>query len=55
LLPGPATGAIVTALRTRVDGPGPDRFMAPDIEATTEFVRDGSLIAAAEAVTGPLS
>jgi histidine ammonia-lyase len=55
LLPGPATAAIVTALRTRVDGPGPDRFMAPDIEATTEFVRNGSLIAAAEAVTGPLS
>lgn len=55
LRPGPATGAVVSALRTRVPGPGPDRFLAPEIEAAVELVRDGSLVAAAESVTGPLS
>jgi histidine ammonia-lyase len=54
LRPGPATGAVVAALRERVPGPGPDRFLAPEIEATVELVRDGTLTAAAESVTGPL-
>jgi histidine ammonia-lyase len=55
LRPGPATGAVVAALRTRVPGPGPDRFLAPEIEAAVELVRAGSLITAAESVTGPLT
>ncbi|MGH3388340.1 MAG: histidine ammonia-lyase, partial [Actinomadura sp.] len=54
LRPGPATGAVVAALRERVPGPGPDRFLAPEIEATVELVRAGTLTAAAETVTGPL-
>jgi histidine ammonia-lyase len=54
LRPGPATGAVVSALRERVQGPGPDRFLAPEIAATVDLVRDGSLVAAAESVTGPL-
>jgi histidine ammonia-lyase len=52
LRPGPATAAAVAALRTRVAGPGPDRHLAPEIAAATELV--GDLVAAAEAVTGPL-
>ncbi|MBO2450481.1 histidine ammonia-lyase [Actinomadura barringtoniae] len=55
LRPGPATGAVVAALREQVPGPGPDRYLAPEIAAATALVRDGSLIAAAEAVTGPLT
>lgn len=55
LRPGPATGAVVAALRERVPPPGPDRYLAPEIAAATELVRDGSLVAAAEAVTGPLA
>jgi histidine ammonia-lyase len=55
LRPGPATGAAVAALRTRVPAPGPDRYLAPEIEAAVGLVRDGSLVAAAESVTGPLS
>jgi histidine ammonia-lyase len=55
LRPGPATAAIVAALRTRVPDPGPDRFLAPDIAAALDLVRDGTLVAAAESVTGPLS
>ncbi|MFC5184756.1 histidine ammonia-lyase [Actinomadura harenae] len=55
LRPGPATGAVVAKLRERVPGPGPDRYLAPEIAAATELVRDGSLVAAAESVTGPLA
>jgi histidine ammonia-lyase len=55
LTPAPATAAVVAALRTRVEGPGPDRWLAPEIAAATDAVRDGSLLAAAETVTGPLA
>jgi histidine ammonia-lyase len=56
LAAGPATGAVVAALRGRgVAGPGPDRFLAPEIEAAYELVRGGGVVAAAEAVTGPLA
>ncbi|MEU3601460.1 histidine ammonia-lyase [Streptomyces sp. NPDC006798] len=55
LVPAPATRAAVAALRDAgVGGPGPDRFLAPDLAAAEEFVRDGRLIAAVEPVTGPL-
>ncbi len=52
--PGPATGAVIAALRRSVGGPGPDRFLAPDIEAAYALVRSGAIVAAAEALTGPL-
>jgi len=52
--PGPASGAVIAALRDGVDGPGPDRFLAPDIEAAYTLVRSGAVVAAAERVTGPL-
>ncbi|HEU4567220.1 MAG TPA: histidine ammonia-lyase [Marmoricola sp.] len=50
LRPGPATGAVVAALRERVAGPGHDRHLAPEIEAAVEFVRSGAAVAAADAV-----
>jgi histidine ammonia-lyase len=49
LRPGPATGAVVAALRERVPGPGPDRELAPEIEAAVQFVASGAAVAAAEA------
>jgi histidine ammonia-lyase len=49
LRPAAATGAAITALRKKVDGPGPDRILTPDIEAATGLVRDGSILAAAHA------
>ncbi|WP_344822494.1 histidine ammonia-lyase [Actinocorallia longicatena] len=55
LRPSPATSAVVRALRTRVPPPGPDRHLAPEIEAAFRMVQDGSLLDAAESVTGPLS
>src|SRR3954447_901355 len=54
LEPGPATAAVIAELRRRVGGPGPDRFLAPDIEAAAELVRAGRIRAAAESVTGTL-
>jgi histidine ammonia-lyase len=54
LAPGAATAAVVAALRRGVAGPGPDRFLSPDLEAAYRMVRSGEIVAAAEAVTGPL-
>jgi histidine ammonia-lyase len=54
LAPSPATGAVIAAVRSRVAGPGADRYLAPEIEAAVELARDGLLVAAAESVTGPL-
>jgi histidine ammonia-lyase len=54
LRPGPATAAVVRELRTRVAGPGADRYLAPEIDAALSAVLAGGLLAAAESVTGPL-
>jgi len=54
LEPGPATLAAVHAVRRRVPFVGHDREFGPDIEAAVELVHDGTLVAAVEAVTGPL-
>ncbi len=54
LQPAAATSAVLGEIRTVVAGPGPDRFMAPDIEAVVDLVAGGRVQAAAEAVTGPL-
>jgi len=53
---GPATGAVVQALRATVPGPGPDRFLAPELAAAEAFVRSGQALAAAEsALPAPLA
>ncbi|MGH2908272.1 MAG: histidine ammonia-lyase [Solirubrobacteraceae bacterium] len=50
--PGPVTGAVLAALRgSGVGGPGPDRFLAPEIDAAVQFIADGRARAAAESVT----
>ena len=55
LRPAPATGAVVAALREAgAPPPGPDRWLAPEIEVAVQLVRDGRAVAAAETVTGPL-
>jgi histidine ammonia-lyase len=54
LQPSAATGAVINALRETTQGPGIDRFMAPEIEATVQFVATGGALRAVEAVTGPL-
>jgi histidine ammonia-lyase len=47
LQPGPATGAVRDLIRSEVEGPGPDRFLSPDIEAVTALVLSGAVVAAA--------
>ncbi|HZW44239.1 MAG TPA: histidine ammonia-lyase [Dermatophilaceae bacterium] len=54
LEPSAATGAVISALRKTTSGPGPDRFMAPEIESAVRFVAKGGALRAVEAVTGPL-
>ncbi|MEO8829710.1 histidine ammonia-lyase [Lapillicoccus sp.] len=51
----PATRAVVDALRATAPGPGPDRFLAPEIAAAVALVASGGVVTAAETVTGPLS
>ncbi|MFJ7155589.1 histidine ammonia-lyase [Streptomyces sp. NPDC101118] len=56
LTPAPASQAAIDAARAAgVQGPGPDRFLAPDLAAAEAFVRSGGLVAAVEPVTGPLA
>jgi len=53
--PAPASGAALALVREHVDGPGPDRFLAPDLDTAERLVRSGALLGVVEAVTGPLS
>ncbi|MGR8008639.1 histidine ammonia-lyase [Streptomyces hypolithicus] len=56
LTPAPASQAVIKAVRAAgVEGPGPDRFLAPDLAAADTFVRAGRLVEAVEPVTGPLA
>jgi histidine ammonia-lyase len=55
LEPAPATAAVRAALRLNVPGPGPDRYLSPEIETAYRLAWDGALVAAAETVTGPLA
>ncbi|WP_091606387.1 histidine ammonia-lyase [Arthrobacter koreensis] len=45
----PVSAAVRAAVRSVVDGPGPDRYLAPEIEAVYRLVADGSLVTAANA------
>ena len=47
LQPAPATGAALAVLRREVRGPGPDRHLAPEIEAAVRLVHSGHLLTAA--------
>ncbi|MGW0130446.1 histidine ammonia-lyase [Streptomyces sp. NPDC003299] len=55
LTPAPGTGAVRDGLREVVAGPGPDRWLAPEIEATVAYVASGAALARAEAAVGPLA
>jgi histidine ammonia-lyase len=48
LSPGPGTAAALGAVRDRVAGPGPDRWLAPDLAAVEQLVRSGGLVEAVE-------
>jgi histidine ammonia-lyase len=56
LTPSPASAAVVALLRDRgIAGPGPDRHLSPEIEATVELVVSGTVLSTVEAVIGDLS
>jgi histidine ammonia-lyase len=52
--PGPATRAVHDTIRARVPFFEADREFGPDIADAVSLVRSGSLVAAAEAVVGPI-
>ena len=54
LRPGQGTGAALTALRSVVGGPGPDRWLSPDLLAAEALLVSGSVVEAVEAVIGQL-
>ena len=55
LEPSPATAAVVRRLREAdIAGPGPDRVLAPEIEATVQLVASGEIVRAVEDVLGDL-
>ena len=55
LVPAAGTGAALAALRSDVPGPGPDRFLSPELAAAEELLRSGAVLAAAEEAIGPLA
>lgn len=54
LKPGAATGAVHDAIRAVVEGPGPDRYLSPEIEAVVALVQSGLILDAAATVVGYL-
>lgn len=54
LRPAAGTAAALAAVRERVPGPGPDRFMSPELGAVEELVRSGQLLQAVESTIGGL-
>jgi histidine ammonia-lyase len=54
LTPAPGTAAVIAAVRDHVQGPGEDRYLAPEISAVAELARTGALVGAAQSAVGPL-
>jgi histidine ammonia-lyase len=54
LAPAPATAAVRDLLRETVPGPGPDRYLAPEISSAVAAVANGSVLSTAETITGAL-
>jgi histidine ammonia-lyase len=44
LTPSPASSKVIGALRKSVPGPGPDRYLSPELVAAGEFVAAGSVM-----------
>ncbi len=54
LQPAAGTAAAVAVMRSRVPGPGPDRFLAPELASVEAMVTSGELLDAVERAVGPL-
>jgi histidine ammonia-lyase len=55
LEPSPATAAVVSLLRASVPGPGPDRYLAPEIDAAVGLVTSGAVVDAVRTTIGELA
>jgi histidine ammonia-lyase len=53
--PATGTGAAREVLRTLVPGPGPDRWLAPELDAAERLVRSGEVLTAVENEIGELA
>ncbi|MFL5825163.1 MAG: histidine ammonia-lyase [Thermoleophilaceae bacterium] len=54
LQPGPGTAAALAVVRTRIEEPGPDRWLSPDLAAAEELIWSGALLDAVTSVIGEL-
>lgn len=54
LEPAAGTGAAVDVLRAGVGGPGPDRWLSPDLRLAEQLLADHAVLTAVEAAVGPL-
>jgi histidine ammonia-lyase len=45
---------VVDAVRREIDGPGPDRFVAPELAAAERLIRSGAAVSAAADMIGAL-
>ena len=54
LTPAPGTAAALSALRTVVEGPGPDRIVSDEIHAADALLGSGALLDAVTAAIGTL-
>jgi histidine ammonia-lyase len=55
LTPAAGTGAALAAVRTRIAGPGPDRWLAPELAAVEQLVVGGELLDAVRAAVGAIA
>ena len=54
LQPSPATGAVLSLIRQHVRGPGPDRWLSPELAAVEQLVLSSLISDAVADVIGPL-
>jgi histidine ammonia-lyase len=54
LRPAAGTGAALAAVRRRIPGPGPDRFMSPELAAVQQLVSSAELVRTVETAVGRL-
>ncbi len=55
LRPADSTSAALQLLRTRVHGPGADRWLSPELHAAEQLLVEEALVGAVESVAGPLA
>jgi histidine ammonia-lyase len=54
LSPAPGTAAALAAVRALIEGPGPDRYLSPELAAVEELVASGRLLDAVRGAIGEL-